>query len=363
MRYILKNSTKAILGLGFVLCATCSNYALAQQNNNQDPLANWRKNAGSANQNTQSSSAGQTQLPTPGGFQQPGDGSELQLSPELLDEEARMALETRQKEIEQLTRDAAFEAALNTLMPMTPEEIAKLLEAFRESREAAEQRVGGIPEPEIVVKDVPLDPSAKPPVIKVSPGHVTSVNIMDITGKPWPIESVSWGGEFEVINPGNGGHIIRINPMKAHAVGNLSMKLVSLDTPVTFTILSQLESVHYRFDARIPEYGPLADMPIIDTGVTISAGGNPSIATILEGVLPAGAQRLKVEGVDGRTTAYRHNGQTMVRTPLTLLSPGWSESAKSADGMTVYVVHNTPVLLLSDKGKMMRATLTESEVQ
>jgi intracellular multiplication protein IcmK len=43
-----------------------------------------------------------------------------------------------------------------------------------------------------------------------------------------------------------------------------------------------------------------------------------------------------------------------------LLSPGWSASAKSADGTTVYVVNNTPVFLLSDRGKMVRAVVEEN---
>lgn len=360
MRLSFKKITPFLLilsVLGFVSAAPMPSHAQGKT----DPLAQWRKSSSDAAKD--SSASGDIPAPTMGGYQQPTDGAAPQQSLDQMDEEALMKLQARQKEIEQLTRDAAFESALMSLMPMSPEEISKLLDAFRTSREAAEQRVGGDPKPIVTVETVSLDPSATPPVLKVSPGYVTSLNIMDITGKPWPIETLSWGGELEVVSPGDGGHIVRISPMKAHAVGNLSVKLLSLDTPVTFSIKSALEEVHYRFDARIPEYGPYADMPIIDTGVTIKAGGSPSISTILQGVIPSGATRLKVEGVDGRTTAYKYDGQTMVRTPLTLLSPGWSESAKSADGMTVYVIHNTPVLLLSDSGKMMRATLSESEVQ
>lgn len=338
-----------------------------------DPLAEFRRNAGSAQQqqqqqprqrsapNQRSSQQQQAPLPTPGGFQQPGGQQGLSL--EELDLEARMALEEAQAELERETRELAFDGAIRQLMPMTPEEIARLLEEFRISREAAEQRVGGTPKPEITVETVSLDPGTMPPTINVSPGYVTSVNMMDVTGKPWPVESISWGGDFEIITPGEGGHVIRISPMQAHALGNLSVQLVNLDTPVTFAISSQLERVQYRFDARIPEYGPLADMPIIDVGLSFKAGANPEMSTVLQGIMPAGAQRMEVEGVDGRTSVFRKNGQTFVRTPLTLLSPGWSESAKSADGMTVYVIHNSPVLLLSEKGKMVRAMIKENEVQ
>jgi intracellular multiplication protein IcmK len=65
--------------------------------------------------------------------------------------------------------------------------------------------------------------------------------------------------------------------------------------------------------------------------------------------------------VDGRTTAYEYESKTYVRTPLTLLSPGWSGSVSSADGMNVYAIANSPVLLLSDRGSVVRAGLSEKE--
>jgi intracellular multiplication protein IcmK len=81
----------------------------------------------------------------------------------------------------------------------------------------------------------------------------------------------------------------------------------------------------------------------------------------LSGVTPEGADILNVAGADGRTTAYIYNGLTYVRTPLTLLSPAWSGSVSSADGMKVYALDETPVVLLSDKGRMVRAYLTARE--
>jgi len=110
------------------------------------------------------------------------------------------------------------------------------------------------------------------------------------------------------------------------------------------------------FDARIPEYGPLAEPPLIERGITLSAG-NKSINLILDGTPPENASRLEVSGVDGRTTAYRVSPMIYVRTPLTLLSPGWTSSASSADGMNVYELSDAPVLLLSDKGEVVRARI------
>jgi intracellular multiplication protein IcmK len=119
--------------------------------------------------------------------------------------------------------------------------------------------------------------------------------------------------------------------------------------------------VQYRLDVRVPRRGPNAKASLIQGGITTTAG-NTTLSRILEGVPPGKADRLVVKGTDSRTTAYALNGMTYVRTPLTLLSPGWKESVRSADGMNVYVLSNAPVLLLSDQGRMIRANV-QKEVE
>jgi len=265
-----------------------------------------------------------------------------------------------EQEIEQMIRQQALDAALTGLLPMRPEEIRMLLERFDDTQQAVEVPVYPYPEPEVITDTVSLDPGAKPPVLKVGVGHVTTLTILDVTGAPWPIQDLTFAGNFEVVTPEPGGHVIRITGMSEFGYGNISMRLMELKTPITFTIKTSRDSVHYRFDARIPEYGPYAETPLIDGGLTLVAG-NSILSSILDGVPPPGSQKLEVDGVDGRTTAYTYQNATYVRTPLTLLSPGWSGSVSSADGMNVYAVANSPVLLLSDRGQVVRAQLSEEE--
>ncbi|MCD8497286.1 MAG: DotH/IcmK family type IV secretion protein [Alphaproteobacteria bacterium] len=268
------------------------------------------------------------------------------------------------EELEKEVRDKAFKAALNGLLPMKPEEIRKLLEYYDRTQESVEVPIYPAPKPEIAVETLSLDPGTKPAVIKLAFGHVTTFNTLDITGAPWPIEDMSWAGNFDVMETeaGPGANIVRITPQTEFATGNMSMRLVGLRTPVIIMMETNREKVHYRFDAVIPEFGPMANSPIISTNVGLSAG-NIDMAKILEGVPPSGAKRLSVSGIDGRTSAYAMNGRTYLRTPTTLLSPGWSQTVSSADGMKVYEMENAPVVLVSDKGKMVRVKLTEREAQ
>ncbi len=266
------------------------------------------------------------------------------------------------EQIEAEIRKKAFNAAITGLIPLRPEEIRMLLERYDQTRQAWETPVYPYPKPEIVTEDISADPGATPPVLKLATGHVTVLNFVDASGEPWPIGDIAWAGNFEIIKSEEGGSKIAISPMADFAYGNLSVQLISTKTSIPFTLETQREKVYYRFDARMPEDGPNAKPSIIgvNTSVSLSAGGGHMNA-VLEGVPPAGSEKMSVEGVDGRTTAYNMNGITYVRTPLTLLSPSWNSSVSSADGMNVYTVKNASVLLLADKGQVVRARLSERD--
>lgn len=268
------------------------------------------------------------------------------------------APEKTAEEIQAEIREDAFNAALTGLMPLDPPEIRKLLKRFDETKEATETPIYPYPEPESVVKNVSLDPGARPLELKLATGNVTTVSMLDVSGAPWPIKDMTWAGNFEIVQPEAGGHIFRITPMSDFAHGNISIRMNEMKTPITFVLRTHRDAVYYRVDARLPDYGPLAKPPLIDGGLTIAAG-SADMTAVLDGVAPDSAKKLEVTGVDGRTTAYKHNDSIYVRTPLTLLSPAWTGSIKSADGMNVYTLENAPVILLSDRGRMVRARLSE----
>lgn len=270
--------------------------------------------------------------------------------------------EKSEEQIQREVRDQAFNAALQGLLPLRPEEIRKLLEYYDRTQESVEVPVYPTPEPEIAVQHLSLDPGTPPATVKLAFGHVTTLNTLDITGAPWPIDDVSWAGNFDVMDagPGENGNIIRITPQSEFAQGNMSMRLAGLKTPVIISLRTSRDKVHYRFDAVVPENGPFAESPIIEAGLQTTAG-SVDLTRFLQGVPPERATRLDVSGVDGRTSAYHYNGMTYLRTPLKLLSPGWMQSVASADGMRVYEIPETPVVLVSDKGVMQRVRLTERE--
>lgn len=277
-------------------------------------------------------------------------------------EDDGLAFEKSSTDIESDFRKKAFDSALDDLLPLNPDEIRTLLERFDRTVESSNLPVHPYPRPESVVSNISLEPGSPPLTVRLAFGYVTTLSILDSSGAPWPIEDMSWVGDFEVME--ESAHeltnLLRISASSQFAHGNMSLRLLGLDVPVVLTFETGRDMVHYRFDAVVPRIGPQAETQLIDTGITLTSG-DEDMSIALSGVMPKGAESLTVSGVDGRTSAYSYNGLTYVRTPLTLLSPAWNSSVTSADGMKIYALDETPVVLLSDKGRMIRAHLAARE--
>lgn len=288
----------------------------------------------------------------PPGFELPVD----ETLPDAQEVEAEAA-KKREAEI----RATAFKAALTGMFPLQPDEVRQVLEANDVMKQATETPLYPDPNPESVFTTISLDPGEKPLVIKTAVGHVTTLSIVDASGQPWPILDISWAGNFDIQQPESGGNMLRITPTSEFATGNVSMRLVGLNPPVIMAFRADRENVHVRIDVQVPELGPNGVAPLIKSNNPTAASGDSRLASILEGVAPAKAKKLDVSGIDGRTSAYTLGDVMYVRTPYTLLSPAWNGAVRSADGTNVYSLEYTPVLLLSDKGKMVRAYLSGEE--
>ncbi len=258
-------------------------------------------------------------------------------------------------------RKEAFAATSTQLMPLKPGEIRRILELYDETKQASETPVYPSPEPESSFQGVSLDPGAKPLVIKTAIGNVTTVSIVDLTGQPWPIKDLTWAGDFQVEQPENGSHMLRIIPTSEFASGNISMRLVGLNPPVIFSLKAERKTVHVRLDVQIPEIGPNGVLPPMDVPVSTKAGDDFMTSVLVGVVKGSDTEQLKVDGIDGRTTAFGKGNMVYIRTPYTMLSPAWSSSVQSADGTKVYALNFSPVILLSDKGKMVRAYISHKE--
>lgn len=289
------------------------------------------------------------------------DAAQLAAQAEQVALQAQARVEAEQTKRETDHNRKSFDRASSGLLPLSPEQIRNFMNRLEKTQEAAAPPSAGQPKGRVRVVTLSLDPGAEPPQIDLSSGYITTVNLVDATGQPWPILDVGVGGNFEVTPTQSGSHVIRVMPLTRVASGNLSVLLKELPTPVIFRLSSGAQKVDLRYDARIPKYGPGAKIPLVNRpGIQ---AGDELIMMFLDNAPPKDARRIKVSGLDSRTLAWSYNEKVYVRTPVSLLSPAWNASASSADGMTVYEIGDAPVLLMSDNGAVVRARLSRDGEQ
>ncbi|MDX2165208.1 MAG: DotH/IcmK family type IV secretion protein [Gammaproteobacteria bacterium] len=244
--------------------------------------------------------------------------------------------------------DAAFHSMVQNALPMSPQQIQKLRSMYMASQFAASSTPNTPPRPTATSTFVDLSPGATPPVIRLSQGFITSLVFVDSTGAPWPIESYDIGNPSAFnIQWDKTSNTLMIQSTVLYTYGNLAVKLRGLDTPVMITLIPGQKAVDYRVDMRVQGFGPNAKS---FTGSTLPESTSSDLLNVLDGVPPANSRNLTVDG--GDCQAWMAGGKMYVRTRLTVLSPGWTSTLSSADGMHAYEMQPAPMLLVSQNGQV-----------
>jgi intracellular multiplication protein IcmK len=255
-------------------------------------------------------------------------------------------------EVQTEIQNMSYEYAKDKAIPMSTGQIHDFLNDVRLSQKASVEGQKVYPKKRVRIETVPLDPGDSIPTVFVAKGYVSTISFLDATGYGWPVVDVVSGGDFTITPPETEGHIIRITPNVRFGYGNLSVRLQGLEFPITLNIEVDDDFVDYRFDARVPLKGPNSKLSILQKS-NIKSAGDPMLSAILEGVIPENIQKLEIVSgnIDG-TSVYQKNDSIYIRTGATLLSPRWDASASVSEGINVYIVKASPVLLFSENGEV-----------
>ncbi len=253
---------------------------------------------------------------------------------------------------------AAFDAMAKSSLPMSAAQIQRLRQLFSQTQFAASTLPGIPPRPVISSMSVNLAPGTTPPAVRLQQGMVSVLGFIDSTGAPWPIESYDIGNPSAFnIQWNKTDNTLLIQPMTLYTYGNLAIKLQGLSTPIILMLFPGQKVFDSRLDLHISGMGPNAKPMPMGTGLPNSA--DPDLLGILDGVPPTGSIILRVTG--GECQAWASGERLFVRTRLTLLSPGWTSTMSSADGMHAYEIpkptEQAPVLLASANGKIIQLKL------
>lgn len=243
--------------------------------------------------------------------------------------------------------DQAFSGIVNQMLPMSPEQIAKLRKVFTESQSAAATPPGIPPKPTSTSLVVNLSPQATPPVIRLGAGYITSLVFVDNTGQPWPIKAYSVGDPSAFnIQWDRKGNTLLVQSTTFYKRSNLAVMLSDLNTPVMITLIPGQGALDYRVDLHIPGIGPNAVL----SQAGLPEVANPLLLDVLSGIPVSGSKELKVRG--GNAQAWSLGNKLYLRTSnnLNVISPAWQATMRSADGTNAYQLPLSPVILATQNG-------------
>ncbi|MBB72853.1 MAG: type IV secretion protein IcmK [Legionellales bacterium] len=250
---------------------------------------------------------------------------------------------------EALANKQAFKEVRRSAFPMSSEQIHTFRNDLDDTQRAtAADPYHAPPKPTSTSMVVNLAPGSTPPAIRLAKGFVTSLLFIDSTGAPWPIVAYDVGDPQAFnIYWNKKSNTLMIQAKTPYNYGNLAVRLQNLDTPVMLTMVPGQRVVDYRIDMRVPGMGPNAK-PMV-SGDDLPSGTNPILLDFLDGIPPKESKRLTVSNTYAE--AWLFEDKLYVRTRFNVLSPAWLATMASADGLHVYEMQKTPLVLLARHGK------------
>ncbi len=277
----------------------------------------------------------------------------------------------------------AAQKSAGDAIPLSPELIQELANRYRATRRAQEESGTELAAPLNRQINETFAPGSAISIIQTVKGYPTAVSFFDSTGQPWPIQwdtnsnpaavaggtncnaQTNSGGPsaiaigFFVCTPTKGSNVLEITPVSLSPRGGLVVSLEGAPKPLTFLLITGGGRYDANLSIHVADRGPHAKVEVM-TRPDAPDTGAPFLTGMLEGVPPADAMPLEVEGVSPEgLRAWRLGRNVYLRTSYTLLSPEWTASEAEA-GTTVYAVPNTPVVLLSVNGRTVSALLKDA---
>lgn len=281
--------------------------------------------------------------------------------------------------------DPAYVGARNNAIPLTPAMILDLKQRFDASQRARTGDDGtSFPASPVTRSvNVSLGPGGVTTIVETVPGYPTAVVFLDSTGQPWPIAwdtnglPVSGGGPatvnaaaaggaqrpavdavgLHVSVPFKGSNVLQLQPNSPYLRGGVLVTLENAPKPLAFMIVSGKGQYDADMTVKVSGRGPKAKEDIL-TRPDAPEAGAPYLTAMLDGVPPASAVPLSVEGVSpDAVRAWQMGDKDYIRTSYTLLSPEWVASEDGSDGTTIYAIPQSPVVLLSADGRTISAHL------
>lgn len=255
---------------------------------------------------------------------------------------------------------ATTQAVLDKIAPLTPKEIVNLRKQIDERKDAFTENISGRPpaRPTSTQTTVDLSPGGTPPVLRLAPRQGATIMFVDAAGRPWPVEAADNFNDGGYAVSQMAEHVFSVG-MKQAQIGNIAFKLKDIARPVTVTVMPAQDATDYNLDLVVPKF--VGGVP--PTAMASAAPAPTHMADELMAYLyrtpPREARRLTVAGSGtDEIMAWQISPSSMaVRTSAQIFSPAWMRRQGSSDGVFVYQLPITPVVVISQGGQLRNVAL------
>lgn len=266
------------------------------------------------------------------------------------------------KEADAKEQAGDYKKVIEQLLSLSPEEIVHLHRDMDARQRAAAQPLTALPSPRRRDLDIALRPGDGDPMIPLMTNYATSISIFDVTGKPWPIVKFVNGNsdDFEILQPIAKSHYLSVRPKAAYSHGNVIVYLENFSKPLVIDFGSEGKSLSSSVKIRLAARGPHAETALMENAEP--RVGDPILNRFLQGVPPAQAERLRVDGADAE--AWRFKGYIYLRTQATVLSPGCLQRSNDDDADNVHIckIEDISPILVSANGRQVPVKLSSMNV-
>ena len=259
------------------------------------------------------------------------------------------------------SREEMFQDTVDSEMPMSPDEIRRLRKIMNDSQRAKSETPEVPQKPLISTMVVTGDPGEVPAVIRLGSEMVSTLVFTDKTGAPWPIErAYSASTKFD-LSPKEADfkdakrkepiNVITLTSGSSYFTGNIQVNLSGRNAPIMITVMSDQKVVDYQANIVIKAIGPMAAPQVFSGRNEFKT--DPTMLSLLDGVNLDNLPSLKTS--NNIIKAYQSkvgtpNQQYFLRSAHTLLSPAWNNYESTADGLRVYAINPTSVVVFSVDG-------------
>lgn len=243
--------------------------------------------------------------------------------------------------------------AIDQTAPLTPEQVIRLRRELLLRGEAVTANVTGrAPAQQVTSRyELDLSPGATPPVIRATPGQGVIVTFEDVNGKPWRVKlGDNFGSAAGLTVNEFTESSLSVGVSSVTSVGNVAVALEGLSTPVVFTVVSGQPKTDYWVQMVVPRF--LGGEPPAIVAAPLPSFKQRELADFLLRTPPASAKRLQVEGLPGVMAWETRPGVMVLRTNALVTSPT-TNKLPSADGMAVYEMPVTPLVMATANGRFV----------